>query len=259
MSGVEIGGMVLALLLGVMFGAALVIRGGLLILKRLGWKLFVINDDGKDNDGDDDDNEHEGDGPRDGATDGPSVMSGRCRGCGLFHVGLVPAVVELAGPGQFHIPGGSPAVCPRCWCKMNPDKLTNTVPMQSEAPPTPMTAPLKNPSGPVPADPPEWDGTIETVKKLPDAKPYEMDFKNPVDPTTGLSDEQLDALTKPDADAPTTKEAPVCCAQCGGKDGPFRQLAPGGKPSGKFWCQACVDQLGGPGPKKPKRRDRGEK
>jgi len=208
-----------------------------------------------------------------------AIISGRCRGCDLIHVGLIPAFIELIGPGEFNIPGGVPAVCPRCWVKMNPDKLTNVVPMP-KPPPEPDNRQNRPPLPPVPKFGPPLIGgegapepiqldDVQDVRKISD-EPKEMDFAEPPPqpshrtsgypaeppladkPVGELTDEELEQLMRPNTEAP--KEPAVRCNKCGGGTGPFRPQIKEGKLSGKFWCQGCIDALGGPGKAKRKGR-----
>lgn len=279
-------------LAGFLAGIMLSIKCGFHILKRLGWKLFVIHDDPANRASDDDEPNDEQTGttgnenaaPSDGVSSGGSIMTGRCRGCGLPHIGLIPAVVEVTGPQSYNIPSGSPAVCPRCWCKMNPTAATNIV-SQFEAaandaghaaraaggggPPTEnlMGRPMVS-NDRVPASVPTFGPPMVDDEAAPVIPAIDLNMKEPpegvrsvpahkgypepaADNDKGLSDDQLEALTNPSGEAP--KEPPVACVKCGKGTGPFRPQLDGGKPTGRFWCQGCIDALGGP-PKAVKKK-----
>lgn len=166
--------------------------------------------------------------------DGPPIAYGPCRGCRLPHVGLCPARVEMHING-FKIVPGTPFVCPRCWVGMNPDDRTNIARGGHEEP---NERRPDNRAGMRPV----FSGREQVA-----AEPQTI-------VTVSNADEvaELEKETAPD----------ITCAKCGckGRDNPqmtFKAVRPpGGAPTGKFWCQACVDALGGPGDKpkkKPKR------
>jgi hypothetical protein len=167
------------------------------------------------------------------------LMHGQCRGCGNFHIGLVPAHVELSksGDGSFDIPRGTPAVCPRCWCKMNPMSLTNTVPM----PPVPQSVatgrddPPEQPS-------PRTSGYPKVKSDQGVTIPDEMSREVSVG-----SSREMDFRTEDRSEAPKPKQ---CCDNCGKESERFRAQIKDGAETGKFWCQACIDALAGPKPKK---------
>lgn len=345
----------LLVVLGAAFGAWLVCRTAGLAARRLGLQVHVFPTPqeqptpGQCNAGDDAGRPDQGQPEQGSAVSDPdaprgnsALITGRCRGCDLMHIGLIPAFVEVLSPGEYNIPGGTPGVCPRCWVKMNPDKATNVVPRQPGQPLTgdtllgrPVVANpnLKNEPGnlrfgpplvggegaPEPVELPQDDSDnvkvppkpsgrtsghprphvtddqireamtprkdyeepagperehlpdgieregvpaeIRTVKKTTD-QPKEMDFLEPPltdKPASELTDEELERLTRPGVpvdDKPG--EQRIRCNKCGGKHGPFRPQFSDGKPSGKYWCQSCVDALGGPGDKAKKkgRKDR---
>lgn len=269
-------------LVGFLCGIMLSIKCGFYILNRLGWKLIAISvPDGidRDNDGSDTPDDTDGDTDDEDKTSGrenseggtaPSddtIMTGRCRGCGLPHIGLIPAVVEVMGQGSYNIPKGSPPVCPRCWCKMNPDKATNIVSQFEVAAHNAGHAARTNGGGGPPVEnlasrpasdeaPPFVPSIDLSVSEAPEGVrpvPAHGGYPDPAaDNDKGLTDDQLEALTKPDKEAPS--EPVVKCAKCGNEKGPFRPQLDGGKPTGKFWCRACVDALGGPPKVKPKKK-----
>lgn len=281
MSAGEVAVLAMALLLvlagGVCLGALMLWTGADRFIKRMGWQLIVINqtvgrDDNDDGDGEPDDNDE----PRPGAAEPtgtgghPGLMTGKCRGCGLFAVGLVPARIDnVGGPDQFHIPPGTPAVCPRCWVKMNPDMATNTVSehdlkQANDAIKAEMARyhnPVKQPSGPHPAaeSPKPQDATVYIDPDRNESPPepnlaeltqsLKKSSDNPGRDLTPEEIEHLEQLTDPG----------IACAECGSKRSPkFHPVRKDKTETGKFWCQACVDALGGPGrTKKPKKgRDR---
>lgn len=263
------GMLALTLAAGLVGGIWLFVWGCQRVLNKLGLTLFVVRKETETAEPDGDDE------PKDepASESNSNIMSGKCRGCGLGHIGLSPAAVDLT-PNGIDIPAGTPAVCPRCWVKMNPDKRTNTVPFSPDelererlmfgpnkafhTAPDSATGradpPLKQPSGPLapqprytprPDLPPDFttDGPrdeTDNVKAI-DPKPKETDFKQPDD----MTEAELEAATAPE----------IACDRCGSKHSArFHPLRDGGNETGKFWCQGCVDALGGPGAKPKKKR-----
>lgn len=285
-------------------------------LNRFGLKmqLVPVDDEPDDCDGSDDFNEPEGDSENPGDNPGMvPVMSGKCRSCGLFHVGLTPASVILGPlPGHFTVPNGVPPVCARCWVKINPQMATNVISLADAGIPDSVGTgrdnvrldrphhrghPAPNGDGSMTFDVKEIDPipknmdftetksktrpmsdqdvdnqTRERLLKEPGGKLTEEELKaagekfkdkafahlekQQADAADKMTDEELERATRPDADAP--KEQEVKCDKCGATRGIFKPLFQNKTPTGKHWCQACVDQLGGPGDKRPKRRRRGE-
>ena len=148
--------------------------------------------------------------PPRGGFNGSNVAVGRCRGCGNMHFGLIPAAVEVdPREGSITIPEGVPAVCPRCWCAMNPRLVTNLLPAVDSLIPVPR--PTANPVAPAP------------VTSATDAEQS---------PDTGT-------------DEPPVK----CdrCGNAEAED--YDELVKDGTPTGKFWCRACIRDVSGEPPK----------
>lgn len=259
----------------VIFGVLIlgILGGGLLVsyivertLKRLGLQVHVFPDPNPQPEPDSASEQPEQPQPQPAADPNAmrgngAIISGRCRGCDLLHVGLIPAFIELTGPQEFNIPGGIPAVCPRCWVKMNPGMATNTTPLPPQADNQQNTPhPSHRSSGyPVPEAPKPHLSDDQIREAMEPRKDYEQpagpdrehlpggieregvpavvqDFK--------VTDEKLDRLTRPE---PKSESVPQC-SRCNRVTGEFKP-----DKNGKLWCQACIDALGGPKPK-PNRR-----
>lgn len=232
------------IMLGVCIGSLVLIEGVTRIIRKLGLTVYLgyadkpvtaATEPKKDSPQEPadpepqyaDDGESEGE-PEDNG-DGPQMPVGNCRGCRLPHAGLCPAVVEMRIDGMYVAPG-TPFVCPRCWVGMNPGDRTNIarggVGVVEPQPEKPVWKPGPDSTEPKP--------TVTVT--APDPPPFAED---------------MEAATAPD----------ITCEKCGcrGKDNPrvvFKEArTPGGKTSGKFWCQTCIDQLGGPG-ERPKKKPR---
>jgi hypothetical protein len=217
--------------------------------------------------------DHPGDVPADpapaagGQGPGPwGLRSGPCHACGRPHIGLSPACVVRAGDG-FEIPDGTPGVCPRCWVDMHPRDATNVLTAEelSRMAASVGSVATGRDSSPAPEPPPAAAGIVEDGPPVHYDAPLELDPdaaplgepSNPrsvalggdATPPAEPTDAELERLTAPD----------IRCAACGGTGSrQFHPLHKDGKETGQFWCQACVDSLGGPRPAKRRKRRRDE-
>lgn len=174
--------------------------------------------------------------------DSRNIISGQCMSCGFVHIGLTPARIldKRNADGYYDIPRGTPAVCPRCWVKINPDMVTNTMPMPSQD------------GDKLTAEEKAFEEKSFGPNKAFNHAGLDMSGKNTQAPQPGDKDDNR----KKSSEAP---QPTIRCDRCLSTTGPFRALHPiqlQGASDGRFWCQACVDFLGSPQSqqKRPKRR-----